>query len=158
MDFKALSKNQQGALIAGAVTLILSFIGSYVRVKVDGGSTVRGLNFSAGTNAWTGVAVLGMLLLIAAAVIVAIKAFSAGSLPDGVPWSLAALAAAALGTLIIVLKGLTAGSDGPGFSTSPGWSGWLLFLSSIALTAFTFLLFKESGEKMPEFKKDTPPT
>ncbi len=41
----------------------------------------------------------------------------------------------------------------------PGWSGWALFITTIALTAFTFLGFKESGEKMPDLNKknDTPP-
>lgn len=159
MDFKALSKNQQGALIAGAVTVVLSFFGSYVKASVDGGDLVPGLSYSAGTNAWTSYATLAMLLILAALAVVAVKAFAAASLPDGVPWSLAAFGAAALGTLLLILRAFTGNESGVGVSVGPGWSGWLLFITAIVFSAFTFLLFKESGEKMPDMpkKNDTPP-
>ena len=44
-----------------------------------------------------------------------------------------------------------------GGGVGPGWSGYLLFLSTIALSVMTFLSFRASGEKVPEIKKDTPP-
>jgi hypothetical protein len=144
VDFKSLGKFEQGALIAGGLSIILSFFDRYVAVDL-GPVTI-------GDNAWNSYATLGMLLIVAATAIVAGKAFAAESLPDGVPWNLVALAAAGLGTLLLILRAFTVDV------ADPGWSGWALFITTIALTAFTFLSFKESGEKMPEFnKKDTPP-
>jgi len=150
VDFRSLGKFEQGALIAGALAIILSFFEDYV--TVDAGTV------SVGTNAWDSYATLGVLLLIVATVIVAIKAFSADSLPDGVPWGLAAFATAALGTLLIILRAFTYDDAGGVVDVGPGWSGWLLFLAGIALSAFTFLSYRDSGEKMPDFnKKNTPP-
>jgi hypothetical protein len=152
-DFKSLGKNEQGALIAGALAIILSFFGSYVTVTVSGHDL-------GGTSAWHSYATLGVLLVIAATAIVAFKAFAAQSLPDGVPWSLVALAAAALGTLLLILRALfPGGPDLGGYSVGPGWSAYVLWIASLALTYFTFRLFQASGEKMPEMNKkdNTPP-
>jgi hypothetical protein len=156
VDFKSLSKNDQGALISGALAVIFTFLGSYMTVSFK----VASVSSSSGHNAWDGWGVLGSLLLIAALAIVAVRIFAADSLPDGVPWNLTALAAAALGTLILLIKGLTysaGGIAGAGVDAGPGWSAWVLFILSIVFTGFLFLLFKESGEKLPEIKKDTPP-
>jgi hypothetical protein len=144
VDFKSLGKFEQGALIAGGLSFILSFIGSFV--VIDLGSIDHG------ESAWTGFGTLGVLLIIVATAIVAGEAFAKESLPEGVPWNLVAFAAAALGTLVLILRAFTKDFY------DPGWSAWVLFITTIALTVFTFLSFKESGEKMPEInKKDTPP-
>ncbi|KRC64010.1 hypothetical protein ASE12_04100 [Aeromicrobium sp. Root236] len=151
-DFKSLGKFEQGALIAGGLSIILSFFGAYVRVS--GGGVSKNVS-----NAWDSYATLGILLVIVATVIIAIKAFAAENLPDGVPWNLVALAAAGLGTLLLILRAFTYSDGGfTGIDVGPGWSGWVLFITTIALTVFAFLLFKASGEKIPEInKKDTPP-
>lgn len=154
-DFKALNRNQQGALIAGGLAFILSLFSSYVRVSVDGGPA-SGLNVSAGTSAWTSYATLGMLLILAATAVVAIKAFAANVLPDGVPWNLVAAGLAGVGTFLVVIRALTVGGDVSGVSVGPGWSGILLFIAGIALTTFTVMGFRDSGEKMPDLNRDTP--
>lgn len=153
IDFKSLGKFEQGALAAGVLSLLLSFFNSYITVSAGGSKILSGLDISYGSSAWTSYATLGVLLVIAATAIVAAKAFAADSLPTGVPWYLVALAAAGLGTVLIILRALTIGGGGGGVSVGPGWSGWLLFVSTIALTACAALLFKESGEKMPEIGK-----
>src|SRR5215213_8230327 len=89
VDFKSLGKFEQGALIAGGLSFILSFFDRYVALDIG--------SITIGDNAWNSYATLGMLLIIAATAIVAGKAFAADSLPDGVPWNLVALAAAGLG-------------------------------------------------------------
>lgn len=156
-DFKSLGKNEQGALIAGGIAIILSFFGSYVTASYNGPGAGAIGNLG-GTNAWSSYATLGVLLVIAATAIIALKAFAKDTLPDGVPWNLAALAAAGVGTLLLILRALfPGGADVPGFDVGPGWSGYLLWIAGIALTYFAFVLFKESGDKMPELKKDTPP-
>ena len=157
-DFRSLGKFEQGALIAGAVSFILSFFSTYIRISLDGANTMPGMDFSAGSSAWTSYATLGILLVIAATAIVAVKAFATESLPAGIPWNLAALAAAGLGTFLIIIRAFTIGGGGSGVNVGPGWSGWLLFLSTIALTAFTALSFKASGEKVTEIGKDKPAT
>ncbi len=99
-DFKALDKNVQGALIAGGVTLLFSFFSRFNSVDL-------GPLGSGGFSAWHSYGVLAMLLVVAGVAIIALKAFSAETLPDGVPWSLAAFGAIALGTLLLILRGLT---------------------------------------------------
>ncbi len=155
-DFKTLDKNVQGALIAGGLATILSFFSAYISVSYDG--KVAGLDLSYGISAWHSYATLGILLVVASTAILAVKAFAADSLPDGVPWNLAAFGAAALGLLLLVLRAFTIGGSGSGISIGPGWSGYLLFIAVAALTYFAFTEFKASGDKMPEMKKkDTPP-
>lgn len=158
-DFKSLGKNEQGALIAGVVALVLSFFGAYIKASFSGGGKgVPGIDFSYGLSAWHSWATLGVLLVIVATAIVAVGAFARESLPDGVPWNLVAFGAAALGTLLLILRPLTIGGGGPGVSVGPGWSAFLLWIAAIALTYFTFTLFQASGDKMPDrTHRDTPP-
>lgn len=155
VDFKSLGKFEQGALVAGVVALVVSFIESYVTVSAG--------PISAGTNAWDSYATIGVLLLVASTAIVAVKAFARENLPAGAPWSLIAAAAAGLGTLLLILRAFTYSDGGLGSSVDigPGWSGWVLFIAGIALTVFTVLSFRESGEKLPDFNSNkgggTPP-
>jgi len=157
LDFTSLSVPKQVALVSGALALVLSFISSYVRVSYSGGGPVRGM--SVGTNAWTSYATLGMLLLVAAIVVVGLLCFASEVLPAGVPWNLAALAAGAVGTVLVILRALTVGGGGFGVSVGPGWSGWLLFVATVAFTASVALMTKASGEKPSDFRTDDqPPT
>ena len=157
VDFKSLGKYEQGALIAGGLAIILSFFGSYVTASYNGPGA-GAINASSGTNAWTSYATLGVLLIIASTAIVAVKAFAKDNLPDGVPWSLAAAGTAGLGTLLLILRALFPGGGSfSGLSVGPGWSGYLLWIACIALTAFTVLSFRDSGEKMPDMPKKNPP-
>ena len=154
VDFKSIGKFEQGALIAGVVALILSFIEKYVTVSAG--------PISAGTNAWDSYATIGVLLLVVSTAVVAVKAFAKENLPDGVPWNLVAAAAAGLGTILLILRAFTYSDGGLGSQVDigPGWSGWLLFIAGIALTVFTALSYKDSGEKLPDFNKGgrtTPP-
>ena len=152
--FKSLGTNDQGALVAGALVIVLSFFGSYVTASYDGPGSSEIGDISAGTNAWTSYATLGVLLVIVATAIVAIKAFAPATLPAGAPWNLIAAAAAGLGTLLLILRAVFDGApSGMGVSVGPGWSGYLLWIAAIALTVFTVLAFRASGEKLPEVKK-----
>ncbi len=153
VDFKSLSKNDQGALIAGALTIILSFFTAYISVSFKGNKVLGSMNMSTGISAWHSYATLGILLIVGATVLVAVKAFANDQLPANVPWNLVILAAAGVGTLLLILRPFTIGGGGFGASVGPGWSGWILFVTAIVFTVFAFLSFKESGEKIPEMKK-----
>jgi hypothetical protein len=138
VDLNSLKTNDKGVLGAAIGVFIFSFFGSYVTVSFGG--------FSAGTDAWHSYAVLALLLLFAAAVIVAIKAFALVELPDiGVGWALITTACAALGAFLLILRALTYSGN----SVSIGWSGYLLFILAIAETVFAAMGFRESGEKTP---------
>lgn len=153
VDVKSLGKFELGAMVAGGLAIILSFIESYVTVSAG--------SISVGINAWDSFATLGVLLIIVATALVAVKAFAQENLPDNVPWSLIAAVAAGLGTLLLILRAFTYSDGGFGSQVDigPGWSGWLLFVAGIVLTACAALIFKSSGEKLPEFNKgsNTPP-
>lgn len=157
VDMKTVPKNHLGALIAFAAAFILSLIGSYITVsstspdELDLGGAYE---INGGVqNAWWSWATLGMLLLVVAAAIVAVRVFAPHVLPAGPPWQLFALAAAALGTLLIILRAVTSPDTdlGGGFSVNsgPGWSAYALFVAAIAQTVFTALGFRESGETAP---------
>ncbi|MET1037760.1 MAG: hypothetical protein ABW075_05760, partial [Aeromicrobium sp.] len=134
VDFKSIGKFEQGALIAGVLALILSFIESYVTVSAG--------SISAGTNAWDSYATLGVLLLVASTAIVAVKVFAGENLPAGAPWNLIAAIAAGVGTLLLILRAFTYSDGGlSSVDVGPGWSGWALFVAGIALTVFTVLAF-----------------
>lgn len=168
-DIKALSKNDQGLLISGAVTVVLLFFPAYVKASVkakDAG--LGGIGGSESKNGFVEWATFGTLLLIAAFVLVILKVVVGNVLPDGVPWNLVIAGVAGLGTIILVLYAFTFGPDVPAIasdsleiSTGPGWSGWVLLIAAIVFTAFAALGFKESGEKIPEINRAggaTPPS
>lgn len=151
MDLSKINPLNLGALVAGGLTIILSFIPSYVTASID--SDIAGVNFSSGTSAWDSFAVLGVLLLVAATAAIAVKVFAPQVIPAGVPINLAAAGAAGLGTLLLILRAFTY-SGGFGVDVGPGWSGYAIFITSIALTVFAALGFKDSGEKLPDFNNN----
>jgi hypothetical protein len=140
-----LSRNEQGVLVAAVLAAVLSLFPGYITVTFDG----RG--FDTAYTAWTGSATVGMVLLLGGAALIVIEAFSEGTLPAVVPWHLISVAAAVLGTVLITLRALTAGSDLPGAHVGPGWSGWLLIAVSICLTVFAVLSFRDSEDAL-EFR------
>src|SRR5699024_3663864 len=136
---KQLGINEQGAMAAGIVVLILSFIPSYITVSIG--------PFNEGVNAWHSFATLGILLVIVATGVVAVKSFAAEYLPEGVPWNMVATPCAGLGTLLLLLRGLTVSHAGM------GWSGWVLVIAGVVMTAFAALAMKAAGEDLSQFKK-----
>lgn len=149
MNLADMNRTQLGALVAGALTVVLSLFPAYVTVSFDGDEELGIPGISDGTNAWSSYATLGILLVIVATAIIALKQFRPQVLPATVPWNLVTAGAAGLGALLLILRALTATESISGVSVGPGWSGWLIFVTSIALTVFAVLGFRESGEKLP---------
>ena len=138
----SLSRNEQGVVAAAVVALVLSLLPWYVTVTFDG----KGFDMS--SNAWSGYSTIGLVLLFGAASLITIEALSGGSLPDVVPWRLISVVAAAFGTFLVILRPFTVGSSAPGADVGPGWSGFLLFIAAIAVTAFSIMSFRESQEEI----------
>ena len=137
VDFKSLGRNEQGALIAGVVTTVLSFFPYYLKWGPFH------------TDAWTSYATFGVLLVIVATAVIALKALQLAELPSDVPWSLIAMAAAGLGTFLLFLRAITISPGGP------GWSGVLMWIGGLALTFFAIAIFRASGESVPG--REAPP-
>jgi hypothetical protein len=140
-DFKSINRNDQGVMIAGIVAFIASFL-PYVGVSAGPFNVTR--------NAWHGYAVLGLLLLFAAAILIAAVTFAASNmpkLPAGVHVIAAALAA--IGTLLVIIRAFTYSSGVSGIDINPRWGAYVLFIAGIAETVFAVLGMRESGEQIP---------
>lgn len=157
---RQVAKNDLGVMAAGAAALVFSFL-PYVGVsyKIAGvGSS------SASINAWHGIAFLGVLFLVAAAGVVAARVFGGVTLPTlPVGWHVLVAALAVLGSVLVIVRGLTYGGDASGFGSSVSagmkWGGYLLALAGIVESVFAVMALRESGESV-SFERgttDTPP-
>ena len=70
-----LTTNERGVVISGIAAAILSFLPWYLEF------TFEGTGFDMSTSAWTGMATMGMVMLLGSTALIAIKAMSAGTLP-----------------------------------------------------------------------------
>lgn len=145
-DLRQLPRNELGVIGTGALALLCSFLPYY---GADfGAGAFRG---SATVNAWHGTALLGMLLVVAAAAVAALQAFSPDTLPRmSVSTNFVVLGLSVVGALLVVLRSFTLPSgSGLGLSYGIRWGGWLLIIVCIAQAVFAVLKFRGSGEAMP---------
>jgi hypothetical protein len=148
-DLKNLNRMDQVVLGAGVLALLLSFFPFY---GVTAG--VGGFHVSASVNAWHSYGFLGVLLVLVATAAAAARIFAPGSVPQ-LPVGLHLIAAASslLGLLICLLRGFTYDSpSGPGYSAGLRFTGYLFLLLVLVQTVAAFMLFRSSGEVMPDFK------
>ena len=141
-DTATLTRNERGVVLSGLSAAVLSLLPWYLQISFEGAG------FDHSTNAWSGAATIGMVLMLGATAVIGIKAMSAGTLPDAVPWHMISVVAAVIGSLLVILRAFTAGSSAPGADVGPGWSGWLLFVAAISLTVFVVRAFRDSGERI----------
>jgi len=157
VDVSSINKFDLGALGAGGLVFVLSLIPAWYTVDVQGGGAdlFSAGALDAGVNAWQGINVLALLLLLLAVAVIAVKVFAPQALPSTLPVGIGVIAAglAALGTVILLIRTLTLFESesvvGVAVSAGPGWSGWLLMIAAVALTACAALGVKESGESLP---------
>jgi hypothetical protein len=98
-----------------------------------------------------------MLLVLAATALAAGRLFAPASLPKfPVGINLLTLALSGLGLLLLVIEWLTniksSSAGGIKISSHLGIAGYLLLLVVLAQAAAAYLLFKKSGEVVPDFK------
>jgi hypothetical protein len=144
-DLKQIKRNDQGVIGAGILAFIASFLPFY-GVSYNFG----GVHESASVNAWHSWGIIGLLFVFVAAGIVAARVFANASLPTlPIGVSVLVLGLAGLGTLLLILRGITYPSaSGLGGSVGVKWGGIVLFIFGAAETVFAFLTFKASGEKI----------
>lgn len=154
-DLRSLPRNDLGVIAAGALALIVSFLPYY-----GASSDIPGIgHFSANVNAWHGTALVGMLLVVAAAAVAAAQAFAAQSLPRiTVSWNLVVLALSALGAVLIVIRSFTLPSgSGLGIDYGIRYGGWLLIICAVVQAVFAALRFRATGESLPWQRPAAPP-
>jgi len=144
-DLKQINRNDQLIIGGGALAFIFSFLPWY---QISGGG--HSLTWSA----WQGFfGIFGVLLLLGAAAVTALRVFANASLPKlPVGKNTVVLAASGLGLLFILLEWLIFdpfhGLTGSGVSQGLAWGGYVLLVLAIAETVGAYLNFKASGEKL----------
>jgi hypothetical protein len=153
-DLRQLPRNDLGVLAAGALAFIVSFFPYY-----GASAKAGGFSYSVSVNAWHGTALLGMLLVVAAAIVAAIIAFSPDTLPKmSLSWNVVVLGLSLLGTLLVIIRSFTLPSaSGPGVDYGLRWGGWLLIIVCVVQSVFAFLRFRDTGEAMPWQHPAAPP-
>ena len=145
-DIKALPRNDQAVLGLGVLAFIASFFPFY-GVSVNLG----GFKASESINTWHSYAVLGILLVLAATLLAAAQVFAGSSLPS-MPMSANFLVAAlaAVGTLLIVIRGFTYDSAStPGGSVGLKWGFYVMLVVCVAQVVFAVIRLRASCESMP---------
>jgi hypothetical protein len=140
-----INRNDLGVMGAGVLALIASFFPFY------GASVSSGVfHASANVSAWHSYGFVGVLLLLIAAGAIAAQTFAGDSMPSlPVGLHVAAGAAAGLGTLILLLHGLTFSHPTfPGVSYGMKWGAYVIIVIGAIETVFAVLGMRESGEKM----------
>lgn len=136
------NNNDLGVMAGGAVVLVFSFFHWF-----SYGLNIIGVPADVSVNGWNSgfLAWLGVLVGIAAAVLVALRVFANVQLPRlQWGWSFIVLAAAGLAAVLILLKlliGYHSGSRGIGL--------FLSLLGALVEAGFAYLAFKVSGETLP---------
>jgi hypothetical protein len=151
-DLRQLPRNDQGVLAAGVLVFIATFF-PYYGYSLSGSfaGTPLGIGGSHSWTAWHSYATLGLLLVLAAAVVAAVQTLAADSLPEiGVSWSMVVLGLSALGTLLFIIRSFTldSGNIGP-LSYGLKWGAYVVMVLCLAQTAFAFLRVRATGEPMP---------
>ena len=140
------NRNDVAVMGAGAAAFVFSLL-PYWGFSYD----VKGIGgFSSSITAWHGFALLGVLMLLAAAGIVVARVFAGVALPAApVGWHVIVAGLASLGALLVILRALTyPHASLPGGSYGVRWGGFLLFLVAIAEAVFAVLAMRESGESI----------
>lgn len=132
---KALSLFDLIALGAGVLFFIFSFINRYVSASFGGKSCYMGYcaevpEVTVGTSAWHSYAVAGLLIMLVALVLIALKALQPSVLPASLPWGIITAGVATLGWVLVLIRGLTVGGG-----ASLGWSGWILVIVGLVVVA-----------------------
>jgi hypothetical protein len=136
------NNNDLGVMAGGAVVLVFSFFHWF-----SYGLNIIGVPAEVSVNGWNSgfFSWLGVLLSVAAAVLVGLRVFANVQLPQlQWGWNFIVLAAAGLAAVLIVLKLLVGYHGG-----SRGLGLFVGLIGALVETGFAFLAFRVSGETLP---------
>ena len=134
------NNNDLGVMAGGAALLVFSFFPWFGLKGFPGG----GSGWNSGLFSF-----LAIILGVGAAVLIGLRVFANVQLPRlQWGWNFIVLAAAAVATVLILLK-LLIGYDTVLGGLDRKLGIYLSFLSALAETAFAFFAFKLSGETLP---------
>ena len=149
-DFKSFNKFDQAVLGLGALGFIVSFFPFY-GVSYGGGGLLGGASYS--VNAWHSFGFLGMLLFLAATALAAMRLFAAASLPKmPIGINLLTFGLSALERYWSSSAASPTSTPAGRVSASASSGAALLSIVMIAQAVAAFMLFKSSGEAMPDFQ------
>jgi len=149
-DVRALPRNDQVFLGLGLLILIASFLPWY-GASYSASFAGQSISGSASENAWHSYAALGLLLMLAATVLVAVEVLTDATMPAlRVSWNVVVVVLDVVGAVLIIIRSLDLPSaSAPGFSVGLRWGGWILIIAAVAQVVFAALRFRASGEPMP---------
>jgi hypothetical protein len=130
-DVRELPRQDQALIGLGALALLASFLPWYGFSVAIG--QIGSIHWS--HNAWHGgLAALGLILVLAATVVVAMQGLGVIDLPQlPVPWPVAIAIVDGLGALLVVINSFNLPSvAGPYASLGLRWGGWLLIVTVLA--------------------------
>lgn len=114
-----------GVIALACAAFVASFL-PYVGLSLKIGGLV---GFNVTISAWHSFAILGLLALFAAGAATIVGVFGTSTSGQRLGFGLAAAGAAALGTLLILVRGLSYGLD-----VKLEWGGWVLIFVGVAET------------------------
>jgi len=150
MDFSKLSQNNWIAAGGGLLTFIAGFLPWFS--WGDDSLSGLGLDLSVNQSGFDAglFAILGILLCVAAAVILVLKVMDIQDVnASNLSAEQIAMILAAVGTLFILLRILIAPGGGFNISASRAWGGFLAFIAAGATTAGAFLSAQDKGIGIP---------
>jgi hypothetical protein len=152
-DLKSLPRNDLIVLGSGILVFIAGLFFPWYGVKFTGSAAaLAGIaGGSQTTNAWHGLAALGLVLLLLALLVVAAQVFAGSALPEvPVGYSFIAAGLSVLGALFVIIKSFDLPSASfPGLSVGLRWGGWVLIILVIVQAAFSVIRALASGESVP---------
>lgn len=157
-DFRSLARNDKRFLVLGALVFVASLL-PWRGWSYHISSLGQTVSDSWSENAWRGLAALGLVLMLAATLVVAVQLLgSAAKLPDTpVSWNVIVVGLDALGALFIVISSFSLPAASiPGGSYGLRWGGWVLMIVAVAQVAVGLMRFRESGEPGPWAPHEAP--
>lgn len=150
---KSVNNNDAAVLIAGAAYFLASFL-PYVGFTGSAANDLTSLGGGSSANAWHGITILAIFLMMAATGLVALRVFdNVPDLPVGPRQTVLALTGVA--AVITVIRVLTLSDSAFGISIGPKFGAWAMLILAVVAAAFAFMAFRESGETMPSAGGDT---
>jgi uncharacterized membrane protein len=145
-EFYAANRHDLVAFGAGVLVFLASFLPWYGE-KFNGTLAESGVNGT--TDAWHGLAGIGLILLLLSLVVTAAEPFVRDGRPV-LPVGIAAAALACVGAVLVVIRSLDLPSANvPGATVALRWGGWTLLVLVVVQAMISVLRVVHAGDAKP---------